>query len=375
MFKNTLSIILLILFSGTFSFAKSFSENPAYTKDKALLLPSEKNTIEIFKSSSPLVVSVDSTQIASDFFSMQYKEVPAGSGTGFLWDNKGHVITNFHVIQNVSRGSHIFITTKDGTRHKAKIVGSEPRKDIAVLKIKNFKPDTHGFSKKIADSKKLVVGQKVLAIGNPFGFDLTLTQGIISALNRSMPSLLQQYTIRGMIQTDASINPGNSGGPLINSLGELVGMNTSIISGSGSSAGIGFAVPSNTIKRIASQIIKHGEVIQPGLGITYIDGYGKNLLKRYYGYDIKGVIINEAKGNAKKAGIKGLETTRNGRVVLGDIITKVDHKEVDDIDDLYNILSEHNVGDSVNVGIKRQGKFLTKMVVLQKLKSPFSQFP
>jgi S1-C subfamily serine protease len=350
--------------------AQAFDLSPLKT-EKIELLDSEKNTIEVFKDSSSLVVSVDSTRVAADFFNMNYQEVPTGSGSGFIWDEKGHVITNFHVIQNaLATGSHITITTKDNIEYKAKIIGSEPRKDIAVLELKNYKStDQKGFKYKIANSKNLQVGQKVLAIGNPFGFEQTLTQGIVSAVDRSMPSIMPSVTIRDMIQTDASINPGNSGGPLIDSRGQLLGMNTAIISGSGSSAGIGFAVPSNTIHRIVNQIIEHGKVIQPGIGIVPLDNYRTKLLSRYgYSFD-SGVIIESVTPNtpAAQAGLMGLEFNKRKGLILGDIITEIDNKKIKDFDDLYNLLSEKNVGEKVKIKIKRKNKILSKEISLQEL--------
>ena len=319
----------------------------AAQKEAEFLIENEKNTVEIFKQASPLVVSVDSTRMTADFFRMNFQEVPAGSGTGFIWDDKGHIVTNFHVIQGaLSRASQIWVTTKDGQRLEAQLVGSEPKKDIAVLKVKKLNPELKGFSKRLAQSDQLQVGQKVLAIGNPFGFEQTLTTGIVSALDRSMPTINQSITIRNMIQTDASINPGNSGGPLLDSRGYLTGMNTAIISGSGSSAGIGFAVPSNTIARMADQIIRYGQVRQPGLGITGLVGYRKSLLARY-GIELpEGVVIEEVQAGspADRAGLRGLIYHPRHGVKLGDVITHIDKEKVRNFDDLYNILSEKKTG-------------------------------
>lgn len=339
-------------------------------QEQSYLISDEKNTIDVFKESSPLVVSVDSIAQTADIFSLRTEEIPAGSGTGFIWDDKGHVITNFHVIQAARySNTQIFVTTKGGKRLKAEIVGIEPRKDIAVLKVKNLKTKLKGFSEKLANSTQLQVGQKVLAIGSPFGFEQTLTKGIISALNRSMPTVSRSITIRNMIQTDASINPGNSGGPLLDSRGYLTGMNTAIISGSGSSAGIGFAVPSNTIARMADQIIKYGQVRQPGLGIYGLEPREKMLLSRY-GFDLsKGFVIESVeKGSpADIAGLQGLRRHPSYGVKLGDIITHIDNTEVQTYDDLYNTLSAKDPGDVVNVKLLRNGKTIEKQVTLKVL--------
>ncbi|MEM7646331.1 MAG: trypsin-like peptidase domain-containing protein [Pseudomonadota bacterium] len=365
-----MSIVLGTSFLLATQPASAFLTQDSKPQTASQLTSDERNTIQVFEQSSASVVSVDSTRYAVDFFSMDFQEVPAGSGTGFVWDDQGHIVTNFHVIQGAYQSrSNITVTTKDGKRHTAKIVGVEPAKDIAVLKIKKLEIKSNGFSSRIANSQKLLVGQKVLAIGNPFGFEQTLTTGIVSALNRSMPSVMPQVTIRNMIQTDASINPGNSGGPLIDSQGQLVGMNTSIISRSGSSAGLGFAVPSNTINRMVSQIIKHGKVIQPALGIGLVRPNLMRLLHRY-GYHVKkGIVIAsvDPASDSARAGLKGMRRLRNGDVKLGDIILKVDQKDVNDYDDLYNILSEKRVGDKVEVLVKRNGKKMKKRIRLQPL--------
>ncbi len=368
--KNILRLSLVIFLFMTPNL-RAFAQDPiAPTQQDQNLTADENNTIEVFKSSSPLVVSVNSTRIHSDFFSMSLHEIPAGSGTGFIWDNSGHVITNFHVIQAaLTSSSKISITTKSGEKYDANIIGAEPLQDIAVLKVKNLKQNGTPFSEKLSDSKKLRVGQKVLAIGNPFGFEHTLTQGIISALNRSMPSMLRSVTIRNMIQTDASINPGNSGGPLIDSRGRLVGMNTAIISGSGSSAGIGFAVPTNSIKRIASQIIEHGRVIQPGIGVIPLDT-DKQMILSQYGYPVQnGVVIHKVLNQtpAARVGLQGISFNSRGRPIIGDIIVGIDKQKVDDYDDLYNILSEKKVGQKVKIKFLREGKQMSKAIVLTAL--------
>ena len=356
-----------LFFCFVFVFAYATSAQSFFEKENKFLIESEKNTIEVFKQSSPLVVSVDSTMKKHDFFSMSTREIPTGSGSGFIWDNQGHIVTNYHVIQGAQNFSRkIWVRTKDGKKILAKIVGSEPGKDIAVLKVDKNQLSQLGFESKVADSNKLQVGQKVLAIGNPFGFDQTLTTGIVSALKRSMPAVNSNITIRNMIQTDASINPGNSGGPLLDSRGYLIGMNTAIISGSGSSAGIGFAVPSNTIARLTKQIIKYGQIQKPGIGITGLSQYQKlNLVN--YGYDINegAVIASVIKGSpADKAGLIGIKPRGRRGVLMGDIIIKLDNEKISDFDDLYNLLSEKDIGDQVKLTINRHGKIIHKRVSL-----------
>lgn len=364
---NTLLSRFVVILGLILSPIAEGMSSPSQDQENTWRTLDEKNTIQLFKKSSPLVVSVSSSQMRADFFTRSRHEVPTGAGTGFVWDTKGHVITNFHVIQGaMGSSSKISITTKDGDQHQAEIVGVEPRQDIAVLKVKGLKNKKSGFRQRLSDSKELVVGQKVIAIGNPFGFEQSLTQGVISALNRSMPSVLRSITIRNMVQTDASINPGNSGGPLLDSRGYLVGMNTAIISGSGSSAGIGFAVPANSIKRIASQIIHHGRVIQPGIGVQILDT-GKQMALAHYGYPVEnGVVIYKVmpRTPAEKMGLKGIQFSRKGRPILGDIIVGIDGESVEDYDDLYNILSTKKVGQQVKLEFLRKGKKLSRRLEL-----------
>lgn len=307
------------------------------------LLEYERNTISVFNQVSPYVIFVNNIQRVQDFLFNSY-EVPAGAGTGFIWDDKGHIVTNFHVVQGAKK---ISITIQGGKSVGATVVGVEPRKDIAVLKldsVKELPPIRSNPPITIADSSKLQVGQKALAIGNPFGLDRTLTTGVISALGRQVPGI-GGVTIRDMVQTDASINPGNSGGPLLDSSGHLIGMNSVIYSGSGSSAGIGFAVPSNTIKRVVEQLIKHGRIVQPGLGVHRLpDDISQRL-------GVQGVIVAEVLPNtpAAKSGMRGTTRMRSGEIQLGDIIVDVDGKKVKSYDDLYNALEGRKVGDDVDV--------------------------
>jgi S1-C subfamily serine protease len=316
------------------------------TSGLAQLTEDEKNTIDIVKRTQNSVVYVTNIQLVRDFFSWAEEQIPRGTGSGFIWDDQGHIITNYHVIED---GDLFSVTLPNQDQRQAKLVGKEPAKDIAVLKIEGSLKDLYPV--KIGSSDNLQVGQKVIAIGNPFGFDHTVTAGIVSALGRSMPGV-GGVTIKDMIQTDASINPGNSGGPLLNSAGELIGMNTMIISPSGASSGIGFAIPVDTIKKIVPQIIKFGRVIRPGLGLTYLpDNYAQQL-------DIQGVIIYSvpAGSEASKKGIKGLTRGRLGRIVIQDIIKEVDGKKVNSFDDLYNLLDNYKIGDTVTLTLERNGQ-------------------
>lgn len=308
-------------------------------------LEDEQNTVAVFKAASSSVVFVTQTRMRVDYWQGSEVEVPAGSGSGFLWDDKGHIVTNFHVVD----GAQTVTVTLEGTKtFDAKVVGTDPRKDIAVLKIDAPKALLTPIQLSAA-APELQVGQKTIAIGNPFGLDHTLTTGVISAIGRQVRGA-GGVTIRDMIQTDAAINPGNSGGPLLDSSGRLIGMNTMIYSQSGQSAGIGFAVPASTISRVVPQIIATGRAEQVGIGIN-IDPSGR--IERRLG--IKGVVILDVteSGPAAKAGLSGVRR-EDRSIVIGDIITAVDGKPVADYDSLYNTLDLHKAGDKVKLTIQRE---------------------
>jgi len=310
----------------------------------------ERNTITVFRETAASAVFVTQKQVMVDYWAGQAVEVPAGSGSGFIWDDQGHVVTNFHVVQNARS---LTVTLQDQSTHEAVLRGVEPRKDIAVLKIDV--PKEKLVPIRLRDSKKqaLEVGQKTIAIGNPFGLDHTLTVGVVSALGRSVDGV-GGVTIRDMVQTDAAINPGNSGGPLLDSGGCLIGMNTAIFSKSGVSAGVGFAVPASTIQRVVPQIIRTGRAEQVGLGIR-IDV--EQRIERRTG--IRGVVVLGVQPGspAEKAGVKGIERTIRG-AVLGDIIVGIEGKPIADYDDFYNALDAHQAGDKVKLKVRRGDQFV-----------------
>ncbi|HCR31746.1 MAG TPA: hypothetical protein DIV79_17215 [Opitutae bacterium] len=316
------------------------------------LLAYERNTIEVFQKASPSVVFVHNLQNRRNFFSFNVTEYQAGSGSGFLWDRSGHIVTNFHVVQGATR---IAVTLIDGNTYVAQIIGVEPGKDLAVLKIDMRSTNVTPFEEKVANSAELLVGQKAIAIGNPYGLDHTLTVGTVSALGRSMSSIVEGITIRDMIQTDAPINIGNSGGPLLDSRGQLIGMNTSILRGS---TGIGFAVPSNTINRIVNQIIRYGQSVQSGIGILIFE----DRIARSVG--VEGVIVREVyEGSpAEAAGMRGTTRDQFGRIILGDVIISIDGKRVVNYDDMYNVFVEINPGESVEVVFQRDGEERTELI-------------
>lgn len=323
---------------------------PSYSLNLDSLLPDEQNTIKIFHEASPKVVYVHRLTTVTNY-SFQKMEVPDGAGSGIVWNNEGYIVTNYHVIKDADK---IAITLGKITV-PAKVVGSEPRKDIAVLKIQS--PKALALLKQftpfqIVHLNDLIVGQKAIAIGNPYGLDHSLSKGVISALGRKVPGI-GGVTIRNMIQTDTPINPGNSGGPLLNSTGQLMGMNAMIYSQSGSSAGIGFAVPADDIERIVTQIIKNGRVVLSGIGIQSVPS---NVARRL-GIR-KGILVGDVLANtpAAKAHLRGTHQDSWGRIVLGDVIVALNGHAVRDYDALYNMLTEIKVGEQVTVSIQRGNK-------------------
>ena len=318
----------------------------------------ELATIQVFERSSKSVVFITNSALRRDLWSLNVMEVPQGSGSGFVWDQEGHLVTNFHVIYGAST---INVVMSDGTDYQAKVVGVDPDHDLAVLKIQA--PREKLVPVQPGSSRELRVGQKVLAIGNPFGLDHTLTTGVVSALGRSIKSLSER-TIDGVIQTDAAINPGNSGGPLLDSAGRLIGVNTQIVSPSGAFAGIGFAVPVDMVARLVPQLIKFGKIIRPGLGVSLVHD---EVAQRW---GIKGAVLArvDRDGAAGKVGLRGIRETGAGRIELGDVITKMDGKPVESVDDLTRLLDGHKVGDDVTLVYVRNRKATTVTVTLQELK-------
>jgi S1-C subfamily serine protease len=316
------------------------------------LADDEKNTIEIFRTISPSVVYITSISVRRGLFSLNAFEVPQGTGSGFIWDSEGRIVTNYHVISDASR---IKVSMGDQA-YKAVLVGAEPDKDIAVLQVNApahlLKPIPVG------EAKNLLVGQKVFAIGNPFGLDHTITSGIISALEREITAITGR-TIRGVIQTDAAINPGNSGGPLLDSAGRLIGVNTAIYSPSGAYAGIGFAVPVEEVNRVVPELIKYGRFIKPGIGATFVD----SRITRKLG--ITGILIRDVEqgGPAEKAGLRPTRQYR-GEIILGDIINGVNDTPVSSYDDIRGVLDGYKIGDAIELTVVRDGSEIRVTLLL-----------
>jgi S1-C subfamily serine protease len=328
---------------------------PRAVTPRGPLLAEEQNQIEIFRKTSPSVVHITTLETQRDFFSLNVQQVPRGTGTGFVWDERGHVVTNFHVIQGASAAR---VTLSDQSTHQASLVGAFPDRDLAVLKIDV--PAAKAPPLPLGTSRDLVVGQKVYAIGNPFGLDQTLTTGIVSALNREIESV-NQRTIRGVIQTDAAINPGNSGGPLLDSAGRLIGVNTAIYSPSGGSAGIGFAIPVDEINRIVPRLIRDGRFVRPAIGVTA----GPTALHQALRLPRGVALVQVAPGSpAARAGLVPFRRGSNGEVVFGDVITEVNGEPVADLDDMLAQLERRAPGDTVTLTLWRAGSTRKQPVVL-----------
>lgn len=341
---------------AVFLFAQTLHANeiPAH------FTPDERRNVKVFNQVSAAVVNISTTTLrAVGFFSARVTEVPAGSGSGFVWDERGHIVTNYHVVQDAieSKGK-LSVLFKNGTTERARVVGFEPKKDIAVLKVKLPK-DLRIKPIPVAKSAEVMVGQTAMAIGSPYGLDQTFTLGVVSALGRTIDGV-GGVTIKGVIQTDASINPGNSGGPLLDSRGYLMGINTAIYSRSGASAGIGFAVPSDTVSRIVTQLVRYGRVKQPSLGVSVFEDH----IARRLG--IEGVIIGDVfKGmGAERAGLRGTLRDPRGQIVLGDVILRIDGQKISSFDDLYSNLEKKKIGAVVVVEIMRENRRLKFKVKL-----------
>ena len=295
-----------------------------------------------------------------DFFGLMV-EPREGTGSGSIIDEQGDILTNYHVIENAQKLS---VSFGGGKNYPAKVIGGDQDTDLAVIRLIETPKEVLTIVP-MADSDKLTVGQKVLAIGNPFGLDRTLTTGVISGLQRPIRAQ-NGRPIEGAIQTDASINPGNSGGPLLDSHGRMIGINSQILSPSGASAGVGFAIPVNIAKRIVPQLIRNGEVRRPKLGISTRDV--QSLANQVRMPVSEGVLILEVQpgGSAANAGLRGVVQTDEGDIELGDIIVGINGEKIGNNDDLYHALDKHEIGETVNVEIVRNGRRMNVPVRLME---------
>ena len=324
---------------------------------RADLDPEERHTIGLFKDAQRSVAFITTRVEQVDYWTRNVSEVPAGSGSGFVWDDRGHVVTNFHVVQDADSAQ---VTIGDA-EYEATIVGFSRDQDLAVLRIQAAPGKLVPL--RVGTSADLLVGQKVYAIGNPFGLDFTLTTGIVSALGRTIQGV-SGATIFDVVQTDAAINPGNSGGPLLDSSGRLIGVNTAIYSPSGASAGIGFAVPVDTVSRIVPELVAHGRVIRPVLGVDLDDRLSAIVTRRLgvEGALVRGVVRG---GGAAAAGLEGTRVDARGGVIPGDVVREIDGKAVKSVGDLQGRLGSYRPGDTVQLVVWRDGKTRTVRIRLQ----------
>jgi S1-C subfamily serine protease len=319
---------------------------PAPITPRGDLAEDEKSTISLFRAASPSVVHITTLATRQDWFTLDTFQVPEGTGSGFIWDQAGHIVTNFHVIRGAAAAK---VTLYDHSSWDARLAGAYADKDLAVLTITAPKEKLRPIV--IGSSQDLQVGQKVFAIGNPFGLDQTLTTGIVSALGREIRSVTDR-PIRDVIQMDAAINPGNSGGPLLDSAGRLIGVNTAIFSPSGASAGIGFAIPVDEVNRIVPQLVRYGKVIRPGLGVQV----APDQITRRLG--LEGVLILGVQpgGPAAKAGLRPTLRDRWGRIKLGDILLAIGSHPTKSVNDYLDALEAHQIGQTVPLTVLRDGR-------------------
>lgn len=307
------------------------------------MTPEESHTIELFEKAAPSVCYITTSVVRRDFWTRNVMEIPQGSGSGFVWDRNGHIITNYHVIQGASKAQ---VTLADRSTWDAELVGSAPEKDLAVLKIKV--PTSKMIPIPVGTSEDLRVGQSVYAIGNPFGLDQTLTTGIVSALGREIQTE-SGFPVRDAIQTDAAINPGNSGGPLLDSSGRLIGVNTAIYSPSGASAGIGFSIPVAVVRWVVPELIKYGKIMRPTIGVELLE---TSDIKRN---QLEGPLVMEVVkgGPAASAGLRATRRDEYGRIVLGDIIIAMNNKRIATKEELILELENYQAGDEVTLTLLR----------------------
>lgn len=330
---------------------RTVGAEPRPVAPRAALSDEEQSTIQIFKQTNPSVVFINTVSQQMDVFTGDVREVPLGTGSGFLWDNAGHIVTNFHVVTNSSGAQ---VTLSDHKSYPARVIGVSPNNDLAVLQITAPADKLRPIS--LGSSHDLQVGQRVFAIGDPFGLDETLTTGIISALGRTIRSPAGN-AISNVIQTDAPINPGNSGGPLMDSAGRLIGVNAAIVSPSGSSAGIGFAIPVDTVNRIVPQLIKNGHVARPNIGVETSDRLSQIIGSQL---GVRGVLVVHVQPNspAAAAGLRGTRQTQQG-IIPGDIIQKVGDTPVATTEQFHAALEDLKANDTVKLQLYRDGDSVT----------------
>jgi S1-C subfamily serine protease len=346
-YRSGLVALILPLIAGPVLAQATITRPPVTPPDD--LTPEERISVNVYATVNRSVVHITTRSVAADEVFGVFAEARAGTGSGSVLDKNGHVVTNFHVIENARR---IEVMLADGSAHEAKLVGADPNNDLAVIKINA--PADKLFPIAWGDSNRLLVGMRVYAIGNPFGLERTLTTGIVSSLNRSLRTENNRM-IRGIIQTDAAINPGNSGGPLLDKRGSMVGLTTAIVSRSGASAGVGLAIPSSVARRVVEELIRNGRIVRPDSGIFSVLETDKGLLVNKLSTD----------GPAEKAGLKGPldQVVQRGAFTYrvldrskADLIIAVDGRSVRTLDDLLSYVESKKVGEKVTLRVIREGK-------------------
>jgi S1-C subfamily serine protease len=333
---------------------------PRSVEARGELASFEKTNIEVYERISPSLVQVTNLTERGNWFGLNVQEVPKGVGSGFVWDQDGHIVTNYHVVAGADGAR---VTLADHSSYEAHDIWAYPDKDIAVVSITAPKSKLHPIP--LGTSHDLKVGQVAYALGDPFGLDQTMTTGIVSALGREIESATGR-PIQGVIQISAAINPGNSGGPLLDSSGRLIGMNTAILSPSGAFAGIGFAIPVDEINQVVPQLIQHGKVVRPRIGVQLVE----DQLARRLGVD-RGALVLKVVPNspAAQAGLRGTGRDRDGQIHLGDVIIAIDGKPIKAAKDLYSTLDHHKVGDTVTLTIIRDGENQDVPVTLPEIET------
>lgn len=357
MTKNIACILFFIFLFGCAGNAFA-DKTPADESALANLEPEERKRIAVFETVSPSVVFIKNSSLQWDIFSLDVYAIPTGAGSGFVWDKNGNIITNFHVVYGSDRIEVVFA---NGKSYDASVVGVSPDHDLAVLKINASPAELTPIT--VGSSGNLLIGQKTMVIGNPFGLDHSLSTGVVSALGRSI-SAMTGRKIGNMIQTDAPINPGNSGGPLLDSSGKLIGVTAAIFSPSGAYAGVGFAIPVDTVKRIVPQLIEFGHVKRLGIGVTLVP----DAIREHIG--LAGALVLEVvpESPAEQAGLQGTRNNLLGSVLLGDLIISIDGKKVETNDDLLAIAEEnHQEGDKVVVEFVRDSVARKETIVLKEI--------
>jgi S1-C subfamily serine protease len=327
---------------------------PREVTPRASLTDLEKSNIAVYEKARPSVVHITTLAVQEDIYHMNAQEVPEGTGSGFLWDDGGHVITNYHVIQKADAAQ---VTLADHSTWRASLVGASPDHDLAVLKISAPKSKLRKIE--LGQSSTLKVGQIAYAIGNPFGLDQTFTMGVISALGREIQSV-SKHAIKNVIQTDAAINPGNSGGPLLDSAGLLIGVNAAIYSPSGGNAGIGFAIPVDEVNRVVPQLIRSGRISRPSIGVQV----ATDQLAEQFGQEGALIIRVMPSSPAEKAGLRPTRRDANGRIQLGDVIVAVNGQPVEKANDLFDLIGQHQAGETVTLTVERNGQKMDVKVTL-----------